>query len=89
MFLLRLEAIAAVDEPLIAPAGMGARMLALKPDGQPAAPIAGPRTGNTFAMMPLRRSRRSVACARGRSLISPRCRPTNGIAAASILAAAA
>jgi DinB family protein len=38
MFLLRLEAIAAVDEPLIAAAGMGARMLALKPDGQPAAP---------------------------------------------------
>jgi hypothetical protein len=27
-----------VDEPLIAAAGMGARMLALKPDGQPAAP---------------------------------------------------
>jgi len=38
MFLLRLEAIAAVDEPLIAAAGMGARMLALKPDGQAAAP---------------------------------------------------
>jgi hypothetical protein len=38
MFLLRLEVIAAVDEPLIAAAGMGARMLALKPDGEPAAP---------------------------------------------------
>jgi hypothetical protein len=38
MFLLRLEVIAALDEPMIAAAGMGARMLALKPDGEPAAP---------------------------------------------------
>ena len=38
MFLLRLETIAALDEPMIAAAGMGPRILALKPDGQPAAP---------------------------------------------------
>ena len=38
MTLLRLEVIAALDEPMIAAAGMGARMLALKPDGEPAAP---------------------------------------------------
>jgi DinB superfamily len=38
MFLLRLETIAAMDEPKIAAAGMGPRILALKPDGQAAAP---------------------------------------------------
>jgi hypothetical protein len=38
MLLLRLEVIAAVDEPMIVAAGMGARMLALRPDGEPAAP---------------------------------------------------
>jgi hypothetical protein len=36
--LLRLELIAAVDEPFIPAAGLGARALALKSDGQPAAP---------------------------------------------------
>jgi len=36
--LLRLETIAAMDEPMMAAAGMGPRILALKPDGQPAAP---------------------------------------------------
>jgi hypothetical protein len=38
MVLLRLEVIAALDEPMIAATGMGARILAEKPDGQPAAP---------------------------------------------------
>jgi len=38
LFLLRLEMIAAMDEPLLAAAGMGARVMTLKPDGQPAAP---------------------------------------------------
>ena len=36
--MLRLEAIAAMDEPMIPAAGMGARALGLKPDGGPAAP---------------------------------------------------
>ena len=38
LFQLRLEMIAAMDEPMLAAAGMGARALSLKPDGQPAAP---------------------------------------------------
>jgi DinB superfamily len=38
LFLLRLEAIAAMDEPMLPAAGMGARVLNLKPDGQAAAP---------------------------------------------------
>jgi hypothetical protein len=38
LFLIRLEAIAAIDEPVIPAAGMGARALNLKPDGQAAAP---------------------------------------------------
>lgn len=38
LFLLRLEVIAALDEPIIPAAGMGARAMSLKPDGQPAAP---------------------------------------------------
>ncbi len=38
LFLLRLETIAALDEPLLPAAGMGARALHLKADGQPAAP---------------------------------------------------
>ena len=38
MALLRLEVMAALDEPVIAATGMGARILAQKPDGQPAAP---------------------------------------------------
>ncbi len=38
MFLLRLETIAAVDEPVLPAAGMGERVLNLKSDGQPAAP---------------------------------------------------
>ena len=38
MFLLRLETIAALNEPMIAASGMGPRILALKPDGQPATP---------------------------------------------------
>jgi DinB family protein len=38
MVLLRLEVIAALDEPMIAATGMGARILARKPDGQPASP---------------------------------------------------
>ena len=36
--MLRLEMIAAMDEPVLAAAGMGARAMNLKPDGQPAAP---------------------------------------------------
>lgn len=36
--ILRLETIAALDEPMIPAAGMGLRALNLKPDGQPAAP---------------------------------------------------
>jgi DinB superfamily len=38
LFLLRFEAIAAMDEPMLLAAGMGARVLNLKPDGQAAAP---------------------------------------------------
>ena len=38
LFLIRLEAIAAIDEPVIPAAGMGARAMNLKPDGQAAAP---------------------------------------------------
>jgi hypothetical protein len=38
LFLMRLEVIAAVDEPMIHAAGMGARAMGLKPDGGPAAP---------------------------------------------------
>ena len=38
LFLIRLEAIAAIDEPVILAAGMGARAMNLKPDGQAAAP---------------------------------------------------
>ena len=38
LFLLRLEMIAAMDEPLLAAAGMGARVLSLRTDGQPTAP---------------------------------------------------
>jgi len=38
LFLLRLETIVAIDEPLLPAAGMGARALRVKPDGQPAAP---------------------------------------------------
>jgi hypothetical protein len=38
MYLLRLEVIAALDEPMIAAAGMGSRVLGLKPDGNPTAP---------------------------------------------------
>ena len=38
LFLLRLEMIAALDEPVIPAAGMAARALRLKPDGQAAAP---------------------------------------------------
>lgn len=38
LFLIRLEAIAAIDEPMLPAAGMGARVLNLKPDGQAAAP---------------------------------------------------
>jgi len=36
--MLRLEMIAAMDEPVFPAAGMGARAMSLKPDGQPAAP---------------------------------------------------
>ena len=38
LFMLRLEMIAAMDEPVLAAAGMGARALRLGPDGQPDAP---------------------------------------------------
>jgi hypothetical protein len=38
LFLVRLEMIAAMDEPVLAASGMGARVLKLDPDGQPAAP---------------------------------------------------
>jgi hypothetical protein len=38
LFMLRLEMIASMDEPLFPAAGMGARAMNLKPDGQPAAP---------------------------------------------------
>ena len=38
LFLIRLEAIAAIDEPILPAAGIGARVLNLKPDGQAAAP---------------------------------------------------
>lgn len=38
LFMLRLEVIAALDEPMIAAAGMGSRALSLKPDGHPTAP---------------------------------------------------
>ena len=38
LFMLRLEMIAAMDEPVLAAAGMGARAMNLTPDGQPAAP---------------------------------------------------
>jgi hypothetical protein len=38
LFMLRLEMIAAMDEPLFPASGMGARAMSLKPDGQPAAP---------------------------------------------------
>ena len=38
LFLMRLEVIAAVDEPMIHAAGMGARAMGLKPDGGPVAP---------------------------------------------------
>ena len=36
--MLRLEIIGVMDEPMLPAAGMGARALSLKPDGQPAAP---------------------------------------------------
>jgi hypothetical protein len=38
LFMLRLETIAVMDEPMLPAAGMGARALSLKPDGQPTAP---------------------------------------------------
>jgi len=38
LFMLRLEMIAAMDEPMFPAAGMGTRAMSLKPDGQPAAP---------------------------------------------------
>jgi hypothetical protein len=38
LFMLRLEMIASIDEPMFPAAGMGARAMNLKPDGQPAAP---------------------------------------------------
>jgi len=38
LFLLRLEMIAAMDEPLFPASGMGARAMTLKPNGQPASP---------------------------------------------------
>jgi hypothetical protein len=38
LFMLRLEMIAAMDEPMFPAAGMGARAMSLKPDGQPAIP---------------------------------------------------
>jgi len=38
LLMLRLETIAALDEPMISAAGMGSRALNLKSDGQPAAP---------------------------------------------------
>jgi hypothetical protein len=38
LFMIRLEVIAAMDEPMIPAAGMGARAMGLKPDGGPAAP---------------------------------------------------
>jgi uncharacterized damage-inducible protein DinB len=38
LFMTRLEAISAMDEPVIPAAGMGARAMGLEPDGGPAAP---------------------------------------------------
>jgi DinB family protein len=38
LFMLRLEMIAAMHEPMFPAAGMGAGAMSLKPDGQPAAP---------------------------------------------------
>jgi DinB superfamily len=41
LFMLRLEMIASMDEPLFPAAGMGARAMNLKSDGHPAAPDRG------------------------------------------------
>ena len=84
LFLMRLEVIAAVDEPMIHAAGMGARAMGLKPDGVRLRPTDGPRTGNTFGATSARPSGPSANAARRRSPISPRCRRSNGCGAASI-----
>ena len=88
LFLLRLEMIAAMDEPLLAAAGMGARVLSLRTDGQPTAPTGGPRTGNISGTTPARRWRPFADDVRRRSPTSVPSRPSNGGEPASIPARA-
>src|SRR5436309_13171547 len=87
LFLLRLEMIAAMDEPLLA-AGMRARVLSLRTDGPPTAPDRWAVTGNISGTTPAKRWRHFADDVRRRSPTSVPSRPSNGGEPASIPARA-